>query len=131
VTERRSATERRALLPFLVGASLLAAGVSQAAGPTEAEVASASARITAASAFATVEVLAAPGMAGRLSGTDGYRKAVDHVVSELRKAGLRPPADLPDYRQAFTHGLAGIEAASLTFLPPRGRRTASRTRRRS
>ncbi len=120
MTERRAATERRALLPFLVGASLLAAGVSQAAGPTEVEVASASARITAASALATVEVLAAPGMAGRLSGTDGYRKAADHVVSELRKAGLRPPLDLPDYRQAFTHGLAGIEAASLTHLPAEG-----------
>lgn len=124
MTERRGAGERGALLPLLVGAALLVPAALQAAGPTETEVAAAAARITAASAFTTVEVLAAPGMAGRLSGTEGYRKAADHVIAELRKAGLRPPADLPDYRQAFTHGLAGVEAASLALLPAEGEKEA-------
>ncbi len=120
MTGRRVAGGRRALLPLLVGASLVVPGGLRAAGPSAAEVAAAASRITAASAFATVEILAAPGMAGRLSGTEGYGKAVGHVVAEVRKAGLRPPADLSDYKQAFTHGLAGIEAASLTLLPAEG-----------
>ncbi|HMM35963.1 MAG TPA: M28 family peptidase, partial [Thermoanaerobaculia bacterium] len=114
-----SAKARRAFLPLLVCASLAAPAV-RAAGASEAEVAAAASRITAASAFATVEVLAAPEMAGRLSGTEGYAKAVTRIAAEVRKAGLRPPADLPDYKQAFTHGLAGIEAASLTLLPAEG-----------
>ena len=106
---------RRALLASLV--ALLVAPALRAAGPTEAEVAAAASRITAASAFQSVEVLAAPGMKGRLSGTDGYRKAADWVVGEVRKAGLRPPADFPDYRQPFTHHLGGVESASLTLFP--------------
>lgn len=124
MTERRVAGERRAFLPLLVGAALLVPVALRAAGPTEAEVASAASRITAASAFTTVEVLAAPGMAGRLSGSEGYGKAVAHVVAELRKAGLRPPVDLADYRQAFTHGLAGVESATLALLPAEGEKEA-------
>lgn len=115
----RTTTGRRALLAILA-CGALAAPALRAAGPTEAEVASAASRITAASAFRTVEALAAPEMAGRLSGTEGYRKAADWVVAELRKTGLRPPADLSDYRQEFTHGLGGVETASLTLLPAEG-----------
>lgn len=91
-----------------------------AAGLRDAEVEKAAAGITAASAFQTVELLAAPGIQGRLSGTEGYRKAADWVVSEVRKAGLRPTDDFREYRQAFTHGLGGLESASLTLLPPEG-----------
>jgi len=107
---------RRALLPGLAAAALLVLPL-HAAGPAPAEVDAAAARITAASAFQTVDLLAAPGMQGRLSGTEGYRKAADWVVAEVRKAGLRPPGGFPDYRQPFTHGLGGVEKASLALLP--------------
>lgn len=108
-----------------LGAAVFAAGLVAlpalaATAPKEAGVEKAAAGITAASAFRTVEALASPPMAGRLSGTDGYAKAVEYVVSEVKKAGLRPLAELPDYRQAFTHGLGGVESASLTVLPAEG-----------
>lgn len=106
-------------LGVLVAAPLFACSL-HAAPPSGAELARAAERITAASAFHTVEVLAAPGMQGRLSGTEGYRRASDWIVSEVRKAGLRPPDAFPDYRQPFTHGLAGIESASLMLLPGEG-----------
>lgn len=115
MTFGRARLPRRALLASLP--ALLLAPALRASGPTEAEVAAAASRITAASAFRTVEALASPELKGRLSGTEGYAKAVELVVSEVRKAGLRPPADLPDYRQPFPHPLGGVESASLTLLP--------------
>lgn len=105
--------------PLLAVATLLGPPL-QAAGPSSAEVEAAAARISAASALRTVEVLAAPGMQGRLSGTEGYRKAAEWVVSEVRKAGLRPPDDFRDYLQPFTHGLGGVESATLTLLAVEG-----------
>lgn len=105
---------------------VLAAGLAAlvaAAAPLDAAspgVERAASRITAASAFRTVEALAAPEMAGRLSGTEGYAKAVAWVVSELRAAGLNPLEAFPDYRQPFTHGLGGVKGASLTLLPAEG-----------
>ncbi len=114
---------RPAVFSALAFAALLGPPL-RAAGPTDAEVEKAAARITAASAFQTVEVLASPGIEGRLSGTDGYLKAADWVVSEVRKAGLRPPEDLRDFRQPFTHGLGGVETASLTLLPTEGEKDA-------
>ena len=104
----------------LVAISLWSAPFLVAAPPAKDGLDEAAARITAASAFRTVELLADPGMQGRLSGTEGYRRASDWVVSEVRKAGLRAPEGLPDYRQPFTHGLAGVESASLTLLPLEG-----------
>jgi hypothetical protein len=104
---------------FLATALLLAPPL-RAAGPSDAEIRKAAAQITAASAFQTVETLAAPGMQGRLSGTEGYRKAAGFIVSEVRKAGLRPPEDFSDYLQPFPHGLGGIESATLTLLPAEG-----------
>lgn len=88
-----------------------------AASPTEADLERAARRITAASAFSTVETLAAPGMKGRLSGTEGYRRAADWVVSEVRRAGLVAPDEFRDYRQPFEHGLGGVERASFTVYP--------------
>ncbi len=110
---------RRHVVPLLAIAGFLAPPVL-AAGLSDADVATAAARITAASAFGTVETLAAPGLEGRLSGTEGHRKAADWVVSEVRKAGLRPADDFRDFRQPFTHGLGGVESASLTLLPGGG-----------
>ena len=81
----------------------------------------AAARITAASAYQTVEILAAPGMQGRLSGTDGYRRG--GRLDRLRGPEGRPriaPEGFRDYRQPFTHGLGGVESASLTVFPPEG-----------
>lgn len=109
----------RAVAAILAIAALLGPPL-HAAGPSDAEVERAAARISTASAFQTVEVLAAPGMQGRLSGMDGYRKAADWVVSEVRKAGLRPTDGFRDYLQPFTHGLGGVESASLTLLPAEG-----------
>lgn len=100
--------------------ALLALPALAASLPSEDAMARAAAGITAASAFRTVEALASPAMAGRLSGTEGFTKAVDLVVAEVKKAGLRPLSELPDYRQAFVHGLGGVESASLTLLPAEG-----------
>lgn len=120
MTGRTGARGRPGALVVLLATAAFLTRSLPAAGPSDAEVEKAAGRITAASAFQTVEVLAAPGMEGRLSGTEGYRKAADWVVSEVRKAGLRPPDDLRDYRQPFTHGLGGVESASLTLLPAEG-----------
>ena len=103
---------------FAVG--LLALPALGASAPKEAAIERAAARITAASAFEIVETLASPAMEGRLSGTAGYAKAVDFIVAEVKKAGLGPLAELPDYRQPFTHGLGGVESATLTVLPAEG-----------
>jgi hypothetical protein len=100
----------------LLAAPFLAASLD-GVPPSGPDLAKAAERITAGSAFHTVEVLAAPGMQGRLSGTEGYRRASEWILSEVRKAGLRPTDAFPDYRQPFTHGLAGVESASLTLLP--------------
>jgi hypothetical protein len=105
-------------------ALVLLAAPLDAAGPSEADLARAAARITAASAFQTVETLSAPGMQGRMSGTDGYRRAADWVVSEVRRAGLGVAEPFGEYRQPFTHGLGGVESASLTVLPIEGEKDA-------
>lgn len=109
----------------LSAVALLALPAFAASAPKEDAIGKAAAGITAASAFRTVETLASPAMGGRLSGTEGYAKAVAFVVSELKKTGLRPLAELPDYRQAFTHGLGGVESASLTVLPAEGEKDAA------
>ncbi|MRR11406.1 M28 family peptidase, partial [bacterium] len=110
-------------LRLAVGSSLafvcLAASLA-AASVSDNDLERAAARITAASAFRTVETLAAPGMRGRLSGTEGYRRAADWVISEVRRAGLLAPEEFPGFRQPFTHGLGGVESASLTVLPSEG-----------
>ncbi|HYN40510.1 MAG TPA: hypothetical protein VE129_01940, partial [Thermoanaerobaculia bacterium] len=107
----------RRLAAGLSLAFVLLAPSLDAASPSETDLERAAARITAASAFQTVETLAAPGMQGRLSGTEGYRRAADWVVSEVRRAGLHAPEVFRDFRQPFTHDLGGVESASLTVLP--------------
>jgi len=120
VTGRTAGPGRLRAVAALLALAALVGPPLWAAGPSDAEVEKAAARISAASALRTVEILAAPGMQGRLSGTEGYRKAADWVVSEVRNAGLRPTDDFRDYLQPFTHGLGGVESASLTLLPAEG-----------
>lgn len=88
-----------------------------ASGPLVADLDRGAGVITAPSAYRTVETLSAPEMQGRLSGTEGYRRASEWVSAEVRRAGLSAFAELPGYCQSFTHGLAGVETTSLTILP--------------
>mgnify|MGYP003586964620 CR=1 FL=1 len=88
-----------------------------AGGPAPAEIEKAAARIGGASAFQTVDALSGAPMKGRLSGTDGYRKAADWIVAQVRNTGLRPPEELKDHLQPFTHPLGGVESVSLTVFP--------------
>jgi len=78
------------------------------------------AHIGAGSAFTTVDRLASPEFAGRLSGTEGYANAAAWIASEARRAGLKAPADCPGYLQPFELKLGGIESASLVLLPAEG-----------
>ena len=75
------------------------------------------ARITAAGAFTTVEHLASPEYAGRLTGTGGYEAAAAWVAEECKRAGLQPVKALKGYLQPFPVELGGIEKASLELLP--------------
>ena len=127
MTGRTGVRGKTGALAVLVASAVILTRSLPAAGPSDAEIGKAASGITAASALQTVEVLTAPGLQGRLSGTEGYRKAADWVVSEVRKAGLRPADDLRDYRQPFTHGLGGVESASLTLLPAEGEKDGKPT----
>lgn len=80
--------------------------------------------ITAGSAFTTVDYLASPQFAGRLSGTPGYLAAAKWVAGEAKRAGLTAPKEFPDYLQPFTHALGGVESASLALLPEEGKEGA-------
>lgn len=120
-----AAAARRRPFDAIAAVLALLAGPPGAAALPETELDRAVARITAASAFGTVEALAAPGMQGRMSGTEGYRRAAEWVVGEVRRAGLRPAEGLGDYRQAFTHGLAGVESSTLTTFPVEGEKETS------
>ena len=69
------------LFPLLFAASLLAS-TAHARGPAPAE--------RAARWWQDVSTLASDGMEGRLTGSAGYDRAADHVVSRLKEIGLRP-----------------------------------------
>ena len=91
---RATAPVRRFRPPFSLGASLAVAPPALAAAkpPTakESPVARAVARITAAGAYTTVEHLASPEYAGRLTGTGGYEAAAAWMAEECKRAGLQP-----------------------------------------
>ncbi len=106
---------RRLLTVFSAAALALAA---VAADPTGADRAARA--ITAGSAIATVERLSSPEFAGRLTGTEGHRKAALWMAEEARKAGLAPPSGFPGYLQPFPVTAAGIESAFLELLPAGG-----------
>ena len=73
--------------------------------------------ISAGAAFETVDHLAAEEFSGRLTGTEGYRRAVDWIVSEVEKTGLQPLSEYPDFRQAFAFEMGTVEEAELELLP--------------
>ena len=72
--------------------SALAASASATTkeSPVVRAEAQAVARVTAAGAFSTVEHLASPEYAGRLTGTGGYEAAAEWVAEECKHAGLQP-----------------------------------------
>jgi hypothetical protein len=57
---------------------------------------------SAAAMLAEVEMLAAPAMDGRASGTDGGLRAARHIAEVFRAAGLRPGGDDGSYLESFT-----------------------------
>jgi len=104
----------RPTLPLLL--SLVLANAALAAAPPLSPEAAA-ARITAASAYASVETLTAPELGGRLTGTPGYAAAAAWAAGELRRAGLSAPPGMPDYLHRFTHTLGGVERAEMSLVP--------------
>ncbi len=75
------------------------------------------ARVTAEGAFATVDLLASPEYAGRLTGTGGYEAAARWVAEECKRAGLQAPGDFKGYLQPFMVRLGGLESSKLDLLP--------------
>ncbi len=110
---------------WFFAASLLAVSPARAAAPPvpvrESPVVQAAGRITAAGAFTTVDRLASPEYAGRLTGTGGYEAAARWVADECKRAGLRPAKALKGYLQPFPVELGGIESATLELLPADGK----------
>ncbi|HNX50268.1 MAG TPA: M28 family peptidase [Thermoanaerobaculaceae bacterium] len=96
---------------------MVCAAAAAAAAPRGVTPARAVQRITAASAFATVEELTSARYAGRLTGTAGYDAAAAWAVQEMRKAGLKAPAELPEYRQRFPVTVGQPETALCELLP--------------
>ena len=61
-----------------------------------------------------VEVLASDALEGRLTGTDGIRRAADHIVAELDALGAEPLPGVEGYRLPFPYtGNASDDGTSL------------------
>lgn len=73
--------------------------------------------VTAQGAYATDEALSSPEFQGRLTGTDGFRKASAWVAAQAKAAGLKPLPGNPDYFQAFLVTIPGVEGAQMELLP--------------
>ena len=52
---------------------------------------------------ANVEGLAADALEGRLTGTDGIRRAADHIIGELKLLGAEPLPGVDHYRLPFRY----------------------------
>lgn len=79
--------------------------------------------ITVADLQRHVETLASAEFAGRMTGTDGERKATDYVAGEFQRLGLESGGDNATYFQPFTF-TAGVEIDStsrLTIRNPSGK----------
>jgi Tol biopolymer transport system component len=85
-------------------AALAALGLEEA----PARPAAASAEIREAELRALVEALASDEMEGRLTGTEGTRRAAELIASRLREAGLEPAPGASDLFQTFPF-TAGVE----------------------
>lgn len=94
---------------------ILWAAAAAAASPVPPEQAAGA--VKAEGAFATVEKLADPAFAGRLTGTPGYEAAARWAAAEFARDGLRPLAEHPDYLQRFPVTVTSVEAASVELLP--------------
>jgi hypothetical protein len=95
-------------------AALWAVG-TWAAKPVPVEVAVTT--VSATRAYLTVERLAGPEFAGRLTGTPGYMAAAKWMAGELRAAGLAAPAERPNYLQLFPVTVTGVESAAMELFP--------------
>ena len=58
-----------------------------------------------------VKVLADDSMEGRRAGSEGHRKAANHVAEEFRKAGLKPGGDAGGYLQSVALEVRQIDEA--------------------
>lgn len=86
------------------------------AGSPPLTMAQAANSITAVATYATVERLAAPEFAGRLTGSPGYTAAARWVAAELKRAGLRALTGMPDLLQRFPVTVNGVQTASMELL---------------
>ena len=78
---------------------------------------------------AHVEALAAPGMEGRLAGSDGERRAAEYLVRELRRIGARPLPGQADFSHAFSFTAGARDGGSaITVSPDAGPARAFTTR---
>jgi len=66
-------------------------------------------QITAEDLGAHAAYLAAPQLAGRMTGTPGARAAAEYIAAEFQRAGLQPLGDNGTYFQTFPY-LAGVHA---------------------
>lgn len=110
------------LLPFgglLLSSCLLGVFPPAAAKPAASAVAveQAVAFVKGAEAYVTVEQLAGPECAGRLTGSPGFERAVRLMADEFKKLGLVAPAGAPDYQQRFPHTLTGVTSSEMVLLP--------------
>ena len=96
---------------------LLALTTLSAAALPAATLEQAVAKVTATGAYTTVERLASPEYAGRLTGTAGYDAAASWVASQLEAAGLKPVPEAPGFFQRFPATVTGVSAADLEVLP--------------
>ncbi len=104
----------------LLLAVLFALHMPSIAAPTDkstADLDRAAARITASGAFDTVDHLASPQFAGRLTGTGGYEAAARWMADQAKRAGLKPAPGMQGYLQPFPVELRGLDAATLELLP--------------
>lgn len=81
----------------------------------------AAARVTAQGAFTTVERLASPEYAGRLTGTAGFESAAHWVADQCRRAGLKTADGLNGYLQPFPISFGGLDSATFEVLPADGK----------
>lgn len=75
------------------------------------------ARVTASGAFDTVDHLASPEYAGRLTGTGGFEAAARWMADQVKRAGLKTAPGEHGYLQAFPVQLGGLDEAKLELLP--------------
>lgn len=77
---------------------------------------------------ATVEYLASPKLAGRLTGTPGERKGAKYLVKKLKAAGVKPLPGRKDYLEPFEY-TSGVNDAgtSLVLKDSKGETTFAHT----